>query len=66
MAFIEKNLTRQAVSNIAEIIYTVGAATTAIIKDIHMCNNSNTDCHASLWLVPSGQNNSNENVMFKE
>lgn len=48
MAFIEKNLTRQAVGNIAEVIYTVGAGSTAIIKDIHMCNNSTTDCYASL------------------
>ena len=66
MAFVEKNLVRQAVSNTAETLYTVSVGKTAIIKDIHICNNNNTDCYISVWLIDSGSVASNENVIFKE
>lgn len=66
MTFVEKNIVRQAVGNPSEVLYTVPTGITTIIKDIHICNNSNTDCYFSLWLVPNGQNFTNENVMFKE
>jgi hypothetical protein len=47
MTFTEKNLVRTAVSSLAEVVYTVSLGTT-IVKDIHICNNSNVDCYISL------------------
>jgi len=64
MAFQEKNLARQAVGTTAETLYTVPANTITIVKDIHVCNNSNADCYVSLWLVPNGDSPTDENVMF--
>lgn len=64
MAFTEKKLARQAVNSTGETVYTVPAATTAIVKDIHICNNSAAACYVSLWLVPNGGSASDENVMF--
>ena len=64
MAFNEKQLAIQAVNNTGETIYTVAASTVAIIKDIHICNNSAADCYVSLWLVPNGASPTDENVMF--
>jgi len=66
MEFTEKNLTRQAVGSLAEILYTVPVDTTAIIKDIQLCNNSNTNCYITIWFVPNNSINSDENVIFKE
>lgn len=62
--FTEKNLSRQAVGVTVETIYTVPASTVGIVKDIHICNNSSADCYVSLWLVPNGDSNTDENVMF--
>jgi len=64
MAFTEKVLARQAVSSTTETVYTVPSDTLAIVKDIHICNNSDTDCWVSVWLVPNGGTASDENVMF--
>jgi hypothetical protein len=64
MSFQEKNIARQAVSSSVETLYTVPSSTKAIIKDIHICNNSTSDCWVSLWLVSNGGSASDENVMF--
>jgi len=64
MTFTEKNIARQAVNSTAETLYTVPASTVSVIKDIHICNNSTTNCYVSLWLVPNGGSVSNENIMF--
>lgn len=64
MTFTEKVLGRQALGSSAETIYTVPASTKAIIKDIHVCNNSASPCYLSLWLVPNGASATDENVMF--
>jgi hypothetical protein len=64
MAFTEKSIYRQAVSDTTETLYTVPASTTTIIKDIHICNNSATACWVSLWLVSNKGSASDENVMF--
>ena len=64
MTFTEKAIARQAVDSTAETLYTVPASTKAIIKDIHICNNSASNCWVSLWLVPNGSSASDENVMF--
>jgi len=63
-AFTEKLLGKQAVTTSAETLYTVPASTLAIVKDIHVCNNSAADCYLSLWLVPNGASPTDENVMF--
>lgn len=62
--FTEKNLARQAVGSTVEVLYTVGTDTVGIIKDIHICNNSNTDCYVSVWLVPGGSSNTDGNIFF--
>jgi len=62
--FTEKNLARQAINNTGETIYTVPASTVGIVKDIHICNNSTTDCYVTLWLVPNGASKTNENIFF--
>jgi hypothetical protein len=64
MAFTEKLIAKQAVNDSGETVYTVPASTTAIVKDIHICNNSTSDCYVSLWLVPNGGSATDENVMF--
>ena len=64
MAFNEKSLARQAVNDSGETVYTVPASTVAVAKDIHICNNSATDCYFSLWLVPNGDSKTDENIMF--
>ena len=62
--FTEKNIARQAVGSTVETLYTVNTATVGIVKDIHMCNNSNTDCYISIWLVPNAGSNTDENIIF--
>ena len=62
----EKNLARQAVSNVTETLYTAPASTTTIIKDIHICNNGGTRRWFSIWLVPNGDSATDENVLFFE
>ena len=62
--FTEKKLARQAVNDSGETIYTVPADTKTIVKDIHICNNSDSDCYVTLWLVPNGGSPTDENVMF--
>jgi len=64
MAFTEKNLCRQAVNTSGETLYTVPASTTTVVKDVHVCNNSASDCYLTLWLVPNGGSPTDENVMF--
>jgi len=64
MAFEEKNIARQAISDTVEVLYTVPSGVKTIVKDIHVCNNSDTPCWVSLWLVPAGDDVSTENVMF--
>jgi len=64
MAFQEKVLVRQAVGSSVETLYTVPASTIAIVKDIHICNNTVSGCYISFWLVPSGNSPTDENVMF--
>ena len=60
----EKQLAIQAV-NSAETLYTVPASTTAIIKDIQICNNSAANCEISIWLVPNGGSAGDENCLLK-
>jgi hypothetical protein len=62
----EKNLARQAVNDAGETLYTVPASTVAIIKDIHICNNTGTNRHVSIWLVPNGDSPTDENIIFFE
>ncbi len=66
MAFTEKNLARQAVSDSTEILYTVPSNTSTVLKDMHICNNSASDVYFSLWAVPNGASPTNENIMFFE
>ena len=66
MVFTEKNLARQAVSDSTEVLYTVPASTSSVIKDIHICNNSASDVYFSLWAVPNGASPTDENIMFFE
>jgi hypothetical protein len=60
------NIARQAVDSTVETLYTVPAATTTAVKDMHICNNSALDCYVSLWLVPNAASPTDENVMFYE
>ena len=62
--YSEKLIAKQAVGSTTETLYTVPASTTIAVKDIHICNNSNTNCYVSLWLVDSGDSADDENVMF--
>lgn len=64
MPFSEKNLARQAVDSNVETLYTVPSSTVTIVKDIHICNNTNNRRYVSLWLVPNGDSNTDENIMF--
>ena len=62
MAFTEKSLARQAVSDTAETVFT--ATTTTIVKDIHIANNGSSDCYVSVWLVPDGDSADDENIFL--
>jgi hypothetical protein len=64
--FSEKNLARQAVDSSIETLYTVPASTVAIVKDIHICNNGATNRWVNIWLVPSGDSPTDENIIFFE
>ena len=64
MAFTEKAIARQAVGATTETLYTVPSSTKTVVKDIHICNNSSSDCYVSLWFVPNGDSASDENVIF--
>lgn len=66
MIFSEANLARQAVDSTIETLYTVPGDTVAVVKDVHICNNADSNCWVSLWLVPNGGSASDENVMFAE
>lgn len=63
MGFSEKNLVRQAVNNTGETVYTV-ASGVSVIRDIHICNNGNSNCYISIWLVPNGASSTDENILF--
>jgi hypothetical protein len=66
MGFSEKRFIIQAVSSSAETLYTLPANTTAIIKSIHMCNNSSSACKISMWIRPDGVATGDENVIFSD
>ena len=63
MTFQEKNLVRQAISSTEETVYTLSEGIT-VLKDIHICNNSTTNCQFSMWIVATGGSATNENIMF--
>lgn len=65
MAFIEKNLGKQEVSNVIETIYTLIENKIAV-KDINMCNTGGAECSISVYLVDNGDTASNENILISD
>ena len=64
MAFLEKNLARQAVNSTGETLYTTPASTTTVVKDINIANNGTGDCYVTIWLVPDTASRTNENILI--
>ena len=52
--FTEANLSHGLVTTSVDTLYTVPASTTAIVKDIQVCNTSATSATITIWIDPNG------------
>ena len=66
MPFTERNLARAQLGTTLGTLYTTGAGTTPLVKNIVLSNSDTVNRAASIWLVASGGTVAGSNVLLDQ
>lgn len=66
MGFSEKNIVRTQLGAVNAVLYTVPAATTTVLKNIHFTNTTGGVKKVTLYLVDNGDSPTDANKLFNQ